>query len=68
MYANSLFGLMKISSFAVTSIFLIILFSNHFVYAQNVSESIGEKFDTVKSKSHESFTVPFSASNTDRKI
>ncbi len=67
MYANSLLYLMKISSFAAASIFLIILFSNHFVYAQNVSESTGEKFDAVKSKSHESFIIPFSASNTDRK-
>jgi hypothetical protein len=69
MYANSLLYLMKISSFAtVTTIFiLLIFFSNHFVYAQNVSESTGEKFEAVKSKSHESFVVPFSASNTDRK-
>jgi hypothetical protein len=68
MHANSLLYFLKISSFAVASIFLIILFStNHFVYAQNVSESTGEKIEAVKSKSHESFVVPFSASNTDRK-
>ena len=66
MYANSLLYLMKISSFVAISIFLI-LSSNYFVYAQNVSESTEEKFDAVKSKSHESFTLPFSASNTDRK-
>ena len=67
MHENSLLYLIKISSFVSASIFLIILFSNHFVYAQNVSESVGEKFEAVKSKSHESFVIPFSASNTDRK-
>jgi hypothetical protein len=66
MYANSLLYLMKISSFVAILIFLTIS-SNYFVYAQNVSEPTDEKFDTVKSKSHESFTLPFSASNTDRK-
>lgn len=67
MHENSLLYLIKISSFAAASIFLIILCSNHFVYAQNVSESVGEKFEAEKSKSHESFVLPFSASNTDRK-
>jgi len=67
MYENSLFYSVKISSFVAASILFIMLFSNHFVYAQNVSDSTGEKFDAVKSKSHESFVLPFSASNTDRK-
>src|SRR5918993_4318210 len=69
MYAKSLLYLIKIPSFAaITTVFiLLIFFSNHFVYAQNVSESVGEKFEAVKSKSHESFVIPFSASNTDRK-
>ena len=48
------------------SIFLI-FFLNTYVSAQNESESIEENFDVTKSKSHESFVVPFSASNTDRK-
>lgn len=69
MYANSLLYLMKIFSFAaVTTTFIfLIFFSNHFVYAQNESEDMGEKFEEVKSKSSESFVLPFSASNTDRK-
>jgi hypothetical protein len=66
MYANSLLNIMKIFSFIVASIFLM-LFSNHLIYAQNTSESADDNFEAVKSKSHESFVIPYSASNTDRK-
>ena len=65
MYANSILSLLKFS-FIGAFIFLI-FFSNTCVSAQNESESIEENFDVTKSKSHESFVVPFSASNTDRK-
>ncbi|HEX2487703.1 MAG TPA: hypothetical protein VHJ57_03880 [Nitrososphaeraceae archaeon] len=44
-----------------------IFFSNNFLYAQNEFESPAETLNVTKSKSHESFVVPFSASNTDRK-
>ena len=67
MHTNSVLYLMKIFSFVATASLLIIFFSNYIVYAQNVSDSIQEKFESVKSKSHESFVLPFSASNTDRK-
>jgi hypothetical protein len=65
MYANSILSLLKFS-FIGAFIFLI-FFLNICVSAQNESESIEENFDVTKSKSHESFVVPFSASNTDRK-
>ena len=65
MYANSILSLLKFS-FIGAFIFLI-FFLNTCVSAQNESESIEENFDVTKSKSHESFVVPFSASNTDRK-
>jgi hypothetical protein len=65
MYANSILYLLKFS-FIGAFIFLI-FFVNTCVSAQNESESIEENFDVTKSKSHESFVVPFSASNTDRK-
>jgi len=67
MHTNSVLYLMKIFSFVATASLLTIFFSSYFVYAQNASESIQEKFESVKSKSHESFVIPFSASNTDRK-
>ena len=44
-----------------------IFFSNNFIYAQNETESTEENLNVTKSKSHERFVVPFSASNTDRK-
>ena len=65
MYANSILSMLKFS-FIGAFIFLI-FFLNTYVSAQNESESIEENFDVTKSKSHESFVVPFSASNTDRK-
>lgn len=65
MYANSILSLLKFS-FIGAFIFLI-FFLNTCISAQNESESIEENFDVTKSKSHESFVVPFSASNTDRK-
>ena len=65
MYANSILSLLKFSFIGVF-IFLI-FFLNTCVSAQNESEPIEENFDVTKSKSHESFVVPFSASNTDRK-
>jgi hypothetical protein len=65
MYANSILSLLKFS-FIGAFIFLI-FFLNTCVSAQNESESIEKNFDVTKSKSHESFVVPFSASNTDRK-
>jgi hypothetical protein len=65
MYANSILSLLKFS-FISAFIFLTFFF-NTCVSAQNDSESIEETFDVTKSKSHESFVVPFSASNTDRK-
>ena len=65
MYANSILSLLKFSFIGV--FIFIIIFFNTCVSAQNESESIEENFDVTKSKSHESFVVPFSASNTDRK-
>jgi hypothetical protein len=64
MYANSILSLLKFSF--IGAFIFIIFFLNTCVSAQNESESI-EDFDVTKSKSHESFVVPFSASNTDRK-
>lgn len=70
MYANSILYFLKFSSFVCAFIFLI-FFSYNYLYAQNESESeaesIEENLDVTKSKSHERFVVPFSASNTDRK-
>ena len=65
MYANSILSLLKFSF--IGAIIFLIFFLNTSVSAQNESESIEENFDVTKSKSHESFVVPFSASNTDRK-
>jgi len=65
MYANSILSLLKFSF--IGAIIFLIFFFNTYVSAQNESESIEENFDVTKSKSHESFVVPFSASNTDRK-
>ena len=53
--------------FSFIGAFIFLIFLNTCVSAQNESESIEENFDVTKSKSHESFVVPFSASNTDRK-
>ncbi|HEU5461163.1 MAG TPA: hypothetical protein VFU79_02710 [Nitrososphaeraceae archaeon] len=44
-----------------------IFFSNNILYAQNEFEPPAQTLNVTKSKSHESFVVPFSASNTDRK-
>jgi hypothetical protein len=44
-----------------------IFFLNNFIYAQNELDSIEENLNVTKSKSHERFVLPFSASNTDRK-
>ena len=65
MYANSILSLLKFSF--IGAFIFIIFFLNTCVSAQNESESIEENFDVTKSKSHERFVVPFSASNTDRK-
>jgi len=65
MYANSILSMLKFSF--IGAFIFIIFFLNTCVSAQNESESIEENFDVTKSKSHESFVVPFSASNTDRK-
>ena len=64
MYANSILSMLK---FSFIGAFIFLIFLNTCVSAQNESESIKENFDVTKSKSHESFVVPFSASNTDRK-
>ena len=45
----------------------LIIFSNNFIYAQNELQSNEDNLNVTKSKSHERFVVPFSASNTDRK-
>ena len=45
----------------------LIIFSNNFIYAQNQLQSNEDNLNVTKSKSHERFVVPFSASNTDRK-
>ena len=68
MYANSILSMLKFSFIGAFIAFIfLIFFLNTYVSAQNESESIEENFDVTKSKSHESFVVPFSASNTDRK-
>lgn len=64
MYANSILSMLK---FSFIGAFIFLIFLNTCVSAQNESESIEENFDVTKSKSHERFVVPFSASNTDRK-
>ena len=66
MHGNSLLYFLKFSFFIGTFIYMI-FFLNNFIYAQNEFESIEENLNVTKSKSHESFVVPFSASNTDRK-
>ncbi len=66
MHRNSLLYFLKLSSFIGAFIYMI-FFSNNFLYAQNEFESPTETLNVTKSKSHESFVVPFSASNTDRK-
>src|SRR6187455_3301695 len=64
MFANSILSMLK---FSFIGAFIFIIFLNTCVSAQNESKSIEENFDVTKSKSHERFVVPFSASNTDRK-
>ena len=64
MYANSILSMLK---FSFIGAFIFLIFLNTCVSAQNESESIEENLNVTKSKSHESFVVPFSASNTDRK-
>ena len=66
MHGNSLLYFLKYSFYMGVFIYLI-FFSNNFIYAQNEFESTEENLNVTKSKSHESFVVPFSASNTDRK-
>jgi hypothetical protein len=66
MHGNSLLYFLKFSFFIGTFIYMI-FFLNNFIYAQNGFESIDENLNVTKSKSHERFVVPFSASNTDRK-
>jgi len=66
MHGNSLLYFLKYSFYMGVFVYLI-FFSNNFIYAQNEFESTEENLNITKSKSHESFVVPFSASNTDRK-
>jgi hypothetical protein len=66
MHGNSLLYFLKFSFFIGTFIYMI-FFLNNFIYAQNELDSIEENLNVTKSKSHERFVVPFSASNTDRK-
>jgi len=66
MHGSSLLYFLKFSLFIGAFIYLI-FFSNNFIYAQNEFESTEENLNVTKSKSHEGFVVPFSASNTDRK-
>jgi hypothetical protein len=66
MQGNSLLYFLKYSFYMGVFVYLI-FFSNNFIYAQNEFESTEENLNVTKSKSHESFVVPFSASNTDRK-
>jgi hypothetical protein len=66
MHGNSLLYFLKYSFYMGVFVYLI-FFSNNFIYAQNEFESTEENLNVTKSKSHESFVVPFSASNTDRK-
>jgi hypothetical protein len=66
MHRISLLYFLKLSSF-IGAFMYMIFFSNNFLYAQNEFESPAETINVTKSKSHESFVVPFSASNTERK-
>jgi hypothetical protein len=66
MHGNSLLYFLKFSFFIGTFIYMI-FFLNNFIYAQNELDSIEENLNVTKSKSHERFVLPFSASNTDRK-
>jgi len=66
MPGNSLLYFLKFSFFIGTFIYMI-FFLNNFIYAQNELDSIEENLNVTKSKSHERFVLPFSASNTDRK-
>lgn len=66
MHESSLLYFLKFSFYIGAFIYLI-FFSNNFIYAQNEFESTEENLNVTKSKSHERFVVPFSASNTDRK-
>jgi len=66
MHRNSLLYFLKFSFFIGTFIYMI-FFLNNFIYAQNELDSIEENLNVTKSKSHERFVLPFSASNTDRK-
>jgi len=66
MHANSLLYFFKYSFYMGVFVYLI-FFANGFIYAQNEFESTEENLNVTKSKSHERFVVPFSASNTDRK-
>lgn len=66
MHGNSLLYFLKYSFYMGVFVYLI-FFSNNFIYAQNEFESTEENLNVTKSKSHERFVVPFSASNTDRK-
>ena len=66
MHGNSLLYFLKYS-FYMGEIVYLIFFSNNFIYAQNETESTEENLNVTKSKSHERFVLPFSASNTDRK-
>ncbi len=66
MHGSSLLYFLKFSFYIGAFIYLI-FFSNNFIYAQNEFESTEENLNVTKSKSHERFVVPFSASNTDRK-
>jgi len=66
MHGNSLLYFLKYSFYMGVFVYLII-FSNNFIYAQNELQSNEDNLNVIKSKSHERFVVPFSASNTDRK-
>jgi hypothetical protein len=66
MHGNSLLYFLKFSFFIGTFIYMI-FFLNNFIYAQNELDSIEENLNVTKSKGHERFVLPFSASNTDRK-
>ena len=66
MHGNSLLYFLKYSFYMGVFVYLII-FSNNFIYAQNELQSNEDNLNVTKSKSHERFVVPFSASNTDRK-
>jgi len=66
MHGNSLLYFLKYSFYIGVFVYLII-FSNNFIYAQNELQSNEDNLNVTKSKSHERFVVPFSASNTDRK-